>query len=210
MTIVKEIAEHFADYPVFTYRDVELFLRGNAKGAHNLPRLMSHMKSSGMLYAVRKGAYTFNKDIMVSGFAYSPFYYGLLSALTIRDLWTQNSRPEIMTPRKVRSSVAHAFGEEKDIVFVHHVPVKYFFGFDIVDYGRLKVPVSDPEKTLIDLFYYRVKLATQNYSGLLKAIDMKKLEAYLKEYDRGIADAVLKFVKRYKPLADSGRMESPY
>ncbi len=210
MTIIKEITKHFADYPVFTYRDVALFLNGKAKVVHNLPRLMSYMKSNGMLYSVEKGVYTFNNDIMIAGFAYSPFYYGLLSALTIRDLWTQNSRPEIMTPRKVRKSMVHAFGKEKDIVFVHHVPVKYFFGFDIVDYGKLKVPVSDPEKTLIDLFYYKVKLAIQDYSAVLKAIDMKKLERYLKEYDGHTISIVSKFVDKYKPVADSGKLESPY
>lgn len=210
MTTVKEIASHFANYPVFTYRDVKLYIANSRRSVKNIPRLLSYMKSTGLISSIRKGVYTFNNDIMVAGFAYSPFYYGLLSALTIRELWTQNSKPEIMTIRKVRNSKSYAFGEKNDIIFLHHVPVKYFFGFDTVNYGKLKVPVSNPEKTLIDLFYYKIKLPIQNYSGLLRVINKKKLDEYLKMYNKRTAKAVLSFVKSYKAYADSGKLESPY
>jgi predicted transcriptional regulator of viral defense system len=210
MTIVKEITRHFGDYPVFTHRDVKLYLEGKRISTRGLSRLISYMKSNGTLYTIKNGAYTLSRDVMNAGFAYSPFYYGLLSALTARELWTQNSRPEIITLRKVRSSKVNIFGNKDDIIFVHHVPVKYFFGFDIINYGRLKIPVSDPEKTLIDLFYYKVKLPIQNYSGLLMAINRKKLMEYLKRYDKRTATSVLKFIKRYKTIADSGKLENPY
>jgi predicted transcriptional regulator of viral defense system len=210
MTIVKEIAEHFASYPAFTYRDVKLYLTSNRIGTRGLPRLISYMKSKGTIHTIRKGAYTLSNNVMVSGFAYSPFYYGLLSALTIRELWTQNSRPDIMTVKKVRNSRLYAFGGKEDIIFAHHIPMRYFFGYDIVDYGKLKVPVSDPEKTLIDLFYYKVRLAIQNYSGLLRAVNRKKLREYLKAYDERTAKRVLDFVKEYKAPADAGKLESPY
>lgn len=210
MTIVKDITEHFSDYPVFTYRDIKLYFTGKKIKAKNLTRLLSYMKSTGKLYTVRKGVYSFRKDDIVSGFSYSPFYYGLLSALTIRELWTQNSRPDIVTIKKVRSSNTHIFGDAKDVVFVHHIPAKYFFGFDIVKYGALKVPVSDPEKTLIDIFYYKVKLSIQNYDGLLRAVNRKKIRRYLKAYDKHTATAVLNFVKKYKGPADSGKLQNPY
>ena len=147
---------------------------------------------------------------MVAGFAYSPFYYGLLSALTINELWTQNSRPDIITIRKVRVSSMHIFGDMKETVFVHHVPAKYFFGFDIVKYGTLNVPVSDPEKTLIDLFYYKVRLPIQDYGELLKKISRKKVRKYLERYDKHTATVVLNFIKRYKGSADAGKLVSPY
>ena len=57
------------------------------------------------------------------------------------------------------------------MVFVHHIPARYFLGFDIISYGELKIPVSDPEKTPIDLFYYKVRFPIQYYdsfSELLK------------------------------------------
>ncbi len=210
MTIVNDITNHFASYPVFTYRDVVLYLRNNKKRTEHPARILSHMKSAGRLYTVRKGVYTFKLDDAISGFAYAPFYYGLLSALTMRDLWTQNSRPDIMTIKKVRRSRVHIFEDKNDVIFLHHIPTKYFFGFDIIKYGELKVPVSDPEKTLVDLFYYKITLSIQNYGELLKVVNRKKLNGYLKLYDKRTAGIALNFVKKYKPLADSGELDNPY
>ena len=211
MTIVNEIKNHFSDYPVFTYRDLRLYFSGK-RGIKpsNLTRILSYMKSNDCLYALKKGVYTFKKNDMVSGFAYAPFYYGLLSALTLRELWTQNSRPEIMTIKKVRSNRTPIFDDPKDVIFVHHIPTRYFFGFDVITYGAMKLPVSNPEKTLIDLFYYKVKLPIQNYDGLLRSIDVKKINKYLKAYDRHADIAVLNFIKRYKHSADRGKLSSTY
>ncbi len=210
MTIVKDIINHFSDYPVFTYRDLKLYFSDRKMKAANLSRLLSYMKSTGKLYLLRKGVYTFREDDMVSGFSYNPFYYGMLSALTVRELWTQNSHPDIITIRKVRASSAYIFGDVKDRISVHHIPARYFFGFDIIKYGTLNIPVSDPEKTLIDLFYYKVRLPVQNYSGLLGSVNVKKLRGYLKAYDMHTVTTVLNFVKRYKNLADSGKLRSHY
>ncbi len=210
MTIVKDIINHFSDYYVFTHRDLKLYFKNKKLKTANLTRIIAYMKSSKKLYTIRKGVYAFRKDSMVAGFAYSPFYYGLLSALTINELWTQNSRPDIITIRKVRVSSMHIFGDMKETVFVHHVPAKYFFGFDIVKYGTLNVPVSDPEKTLIDLFYYKVRLPIQDYGELLKKISRKKVRKYLERYDKHTATVVLNFIKRYKESADAGKFVSPY
>ena len=195
---------------MFTHRDLKLYFKNKKLKTANLTRAIAYMKSSGKLYTIRKGAYAFRKDSMVAGFAYSPFYYGLLSALTIRELWTQNSRPDIITIRKVRVSSIHIFGDMRETAFVHHVPAKYFFGFDIVKYGTLMVPVSDPEKTLIDLFYYMVRLPIKDYGELLKKISRKKIRKYLERYDKHTATVVLNFIKRYKESADAGKLVSPY
>lgn len=210
MEINKEILKKFSTYPTFTYRDVKLYLRGKSQGKTNTARLLSYLKSRGKIYTIRKGVYSTTRDSTVSGFAHIPFYYGLLSALTIRGLWTQDSRLEIMTIKRVRSSSEMIFGDKDNKVFLHHVPMKYFFGFDLVLYGKFTVPVSDPEKTLIDLFYYRKKLSIQNYSGLLMAVNLRKLNHYLKKYDAHTMAVVKNFVKKYKRLADSKKLESSY
>ncbi len=210
MTIVKEIIDKFSEYPTFTHRDLILYFSQKKMKPANLTRLISHIKQSGKIYTLRKGIYTFKKDDMVSGFSYNPFYYGMLSALTIRELWAQNSRPEIITIKKVRATRVKIFNDSEDVIFVHHIPARYFFGFDIVKYGALKLPVSDPEKTLIDLFYYKIKLPIQNYDKLLQSINIGKVHKYSEAYDAHTAKAVLGFVNKYKRLADSGRLSSPY
>lgn len=210
MTTVKDFTEQFSNSPAFTYRDTKLFLTEKGKNSENLARLLTYMKTSGKIYAIKKGVYTFDRDDAASGFAFSPFYYGLLYALTIRDLWTQIARPEIITPRKFRASTNQIFGDPQDVVFVHHIPARYFFGYDLIKSGKFTLPVSTPEKTLIDLFYYKVKLPIQDYGELLKVVKMQKLLDLLKMYDSRINLIVLSFTKKYKSIADSGKLTSPY
>ena len=187
---------------------------GNVKNlpawSTDIARVLSYLKTSGRIYSIKKGVYSATKDDAVAGFAYAPFYYGLLSALTMRGLWTQHSRPDVMTMKRVRSSRTTVFGDADDVIFLHHVPAKYFFGFGTVRYGKFSVPVSDPEKTLIDLFYYNVRLSVQSYSGILSAIDLRRLGGYLGRYDERTRVDVKGFVEKYKPMVHLKRLESPY
>ena len=209
MIITNKIVAKFSTYPVFTYRDVRLSFNRTVKDA-NIFRAISYLKSTGRLFAIAKGRYTFNKDSAITGFAFAPFYYGLLYAMSIRELWTQNTVPEIVTLRAVRKGKAHAFGKQGSTISLHHSTPKHFFGFETIKYGKLSLPVSDPEKTLIDLFYYKVRLPIQRYSGLLRAINAAKLGRYLKEYDNHTRSAVSNFMGKYKGPADEGRLESEY
>ena len=206
MTVISEIMKKFSDYPVFTFRDVRLYLKGRKTST---ARILSHMKSTGRIYRVIKGIYSTRLDERVSGFAFQPFYYGTLYALTIRELWTQNSRPEIITLKKVRSSSTNIF-EDKVNVVLHHSKPKYFFGFEMIKTGDMTVPVSDPEKTLIDLFFYKIRLPIQEYSEILKIINAKKLMSYLKAYDKHTRTTVINFVKKYSKPAKLGKLESGY
>ncbi len=210
MTISKQILSKFSGYPAFSYRDVYTYFNIAPSKRANLTRILSHLKSSGKIFTVAKGIYTTHRNDVVCGFAFKPFYYGLLYALTIRELWSQNARPDIITLRNVRSSEISIFNDKKDVVSIHHSPVKYFFGFDILDYSGLKVSVSDPEKTLIDLFYYKTRLPIQEYSGLLKAVNRNKIEDYLKNYDKHTIATVNNFLNRYKTKADKGKLENQY
>lgn len=146
MTVSKKILSQFSGYPTFSYRDVYTYFNDASDKRTNITRILSHLKSSGKIFAVAKGVYTTHRNDAVCGFAFKPFYYGLLYALTIRELWSQNARPEIVTVRNIRSSKVSIFDDKEDIISVHHSQVKYFFGFDVLDYGGLKVPVSDPRK----------------------------------------------------------------
>jgi len=207
MTVGQDILKKFANYPAFSYRDVRTYLHGR-HGSRQLSRTLSYLKSKRRIFALRNGVYTVHKDGSVSGFGYGPFYYGLLYALTIRDLWTQNAEPEIMTLRRVRKSRVMIFGKQGIHVSVHHSVPRHFFGFDILRYGEIDIPVSDPEKTLIDLFYYNIRLPIQSYGPLLEKINRKKLMGYLEKYDNHTKKAVMNFIQKYKPVAKS--LESPY
>ncbi len=208
MTITKEILKKFSDYPTFSYNDVELYLTNKAKNP-SISRLLSHLKNKGHIYSIRKGIYSTKMDISLSGFAFRPFYYGLTYAITIRELWTQESSPEIITLKRVKKNNVKVFNG-KHIVAVHHSNPKYFFGYENVKRGNINIPVSDPEKTLIDMFFYKKRIALQKYDDILKVLDRKKLKRYLKVYDKHTKATVNNFVKEYASAAKKGILENPY
>ncbi|MDE1823409.1 MAG: hypothetical protein KGH50_03730, partial [Candidatus Micrarchaeota archaeon] len=161
------------------------------------------------IYRIVKGVFSLQRRDEFAGFAFTPFYYGGLAALMIRDLIDDQVRMEVMTTRPVKRSFLGIYGGSIRIV-LHHIPRKYYFGFEDVKYGNIIVPVSDPEKTLIDLFYYKRRMSVQDYAELLKRIKPRKLRGYLKAYDGHTKATVLNFVKKHKRVADLGELDNPY
>jgi len=198
--LTKRITESFSGYPVFTARDVAIAFP-DASGS-GIRQALHHMAASGRLHRVRNGRYSFRKDSLLSGFAYRPFYYGLLSSLTYRELWDQLARPCIMTTNTVKSTAATVFDDI--IVEVHHVPKKYMFGFDTIPYGGIQMPVSDAEKTLIDFVYFKLRASDECYAALCRASSAERLSRYLKLYDSHTRTATLNTFARYAPKGAEG------
>ena len=204
-----ELSLRFKKWPTFTIDDAFLFL--NKK--HRVSKIavqvtLSRMVKSGRLFHVTKGVFDLSGNAAVAGFAYTPFYYGCLSALMIMDLIDDQVKMQVMTTRDVRRTNATVFGDVG--IILHHLQRRYYFGFRTINYGGAEVPVSVREKTLIDMFYYNVKMSTRDYSNLLKSIDLQRLREYLKVYPEKVRNKVLSFVKEYKPMADRGELENPY
>ncbi|MCL5442172.1 MAG: hypothetical protein M1603_00600 [Candidatus Marsarchaeota archaeon] len=210
-TLADEIEVIFKDFKTFTFNDARMVLRYRHKSISDktIQVTLSRMAARKRIYQLTKGVYSLEKRDEIAGFAFAPFYYGGLAALMIRDMIDDQVKMEIMTTHRVKASFIAVFGGSSTIV-LHHIQRKYYFGFEDLKYGDITVPVSDPEKTLIDLFYYRVKIAIQDYSELLRAVNTKKLARYLKVYNKRTASMVMEFVKEHKEPADSGKLENPY
>lgn len=173
-----ELKKHFSAFPVFTMRDVLLFFSKQGLG-RNYAHLMLHkMVEGGGLVRVSKGAYSFHNEILVAGFAFPPFYYGLQEALSLRGLWEQETNPVVITPRRVRSGV-RKFGGNNFVV--KRISRKMFFGFEPFKYYEFWIPVSTPEKTLVDFVYFRQTLDGRTLRELKSKIDAKKLRAVLEK-----------------------------
>ncbi|MCX6799515.1 MAG: hypothetical protein NTW59_05480 [Candidatus Diapherotrites archaeon] len=127
---------------------------------------------------VARGFYSFQTDPALAGFAFSPFYYGLQEALSLRNLWEQETNPVIITPKKVRPGLRSSMGAN---IVVRRISRKMFFGFGMVKYYDFWLPVSDPEKTLIDFAYFRERLPEEALREIKKSLDKKKLRGYLKK-----------------------------
>ncbi|MGC8587372.1 MAG: type IV toxin-antitoxin system AbiEi family antitoxin domain-containing protein [Candidatus Micrarchaeia archaeon] len=176
-------------YPVFTLADLRVALSQMHVSQIYLKMLINHLIKRGEIIRITKGVYTFHNDLAVVGFAFRPFYYGLEDALSYRNLWTQMTNPVVMTTNVVREG-PRKFANANYIV--KRIDPKHFFGFDFVKYYDFWLPVSDAEKTLIDLVYYRHGVREEAMGPLASAIDVAKLEGYLENYSGNFRKRVMK------------------
>jgi len=172
-----EIMELFKKTPVVTTRDIKLYLK--QKGYSYL--LLSNLVKQGKIKRITKGFFTIHDDPLTSVFCFRPAYVGLQEALSIHNLWEQETNVVIVTTRKVRIGIHEILGSN---VLVHRINPKYFFGFTLLKYGEFFIPVSDVEKTLLDFIYFKQPLSKNTISEIKKNLDVNKLKNYLKVYPK--------------------------
>lgn len=177
MKYLKKFMEHFSKVPMFTTRDARLFLSGLGASREYCYLLLTNLEKKNNVQRVKKGVYSFNDDPTLASFAYSPSYHGLQDALSLLDLWDQETNTVIITPRKIRNGMKNVFGGK---VLVRRVSRKMFFGFQSVKYFDYWIQVSDVEKTLIDFVYFKEPLQKEVLEEIKKRIDKKRLKNYLK------------------------------
>ncbi len=169
------VREFIAKTPIFRARDVELIVKDRAYTS----LLLHNLERRGEVQRLVKGWYTSRGDPSVAVFAFRPAYLGLQQALSLRDLWEQETGVVIVTCNSVRPGVREILGSN---AILHRIDAKYFFGFDYLDCGGIVLPVSDVEKTLIDLIYYRELPGADVLRSLAKEADENKLRGYLRRY----------------------------
>ena len=175
------------DFPVFSIRDIKVMLASYGAKKEYAYIMLHNMSAKNEIQRITRGIYTFSDDVRVAGFAFAPFYYGLEDALAIRGLWEQGSNPVIITPKKTRTGTRKFI--ERNYV-VHRIDAKHFFGFELLRYGDLWIPVSDAEKTLIDFVYFRHYLRADALERLKRSVDPKKVRKYLRLYDGRLSQKV--------------------
>lgn len=177
MKYIGKFREHFFKVPAFTARDARLFLSQLGAGKEYPYLLLTNLLRKGEIRKLKRGTYTFGNDPMLASFAYFPSYHGLQDALSLLDLWDQETNAVIITPAKARSGMREILGGK---VIVKRISRGMFFGFDSIKYFDYWIPVSDVEKTLIDFIYFREPLQEEVLARMKKRINRKKMEEYLK------------------------------
>ncbi len=189
MKYIKKVREHFKKKPVFSIKDLRVFLKKKGISKEYSKLLIHNLVKEKEIQRITKGVYSFQKDLMVAGFAFSPFYYGLQDALSLRNLWEQETIPIIVTPRKVRPGIRKIMDSN---VLIRRINRKMFFGFESVKHFDLWIPVSDAEKTLIDFTYFNEPLSKEVLKELKKKVDEKKLKKYLKKCPKNTVKKIRK------------------
>lgn len=175
-------------FPVFSIRDIRIILSSQGASKEYAYTLLHNMAARKEITRITRGTYTFHGDVRVVGFAFTPFYYGLEDALSIRGIWEQGANPVIITYRKIRIGT-RSFLQRNYVI--HRIDRRHFFGFELVKYGDLWIPVSDAEKTIIDFVYFNHYLRPDALRKLKKDVDIGKIRRYLKAYDRRFSDKVM-------------------
>ena len=184
-----KLRRFFKVTPVFRARDVEV-LTGSRGYAH---LILHKLSEKGEVKRVVKGWYSLFDDPVVAVFCFKPAYIGLQEALSLHNLWDQETNVVIVSTRRIRTGVRKIFDSN---VIVHRISGKYFFGFEYLKYGEFFIPVSDVEKTLIDLVYFNEMPSREVLDEMREKIDKRKLNIYLRRFEPKLRQHVLKLIRR--------------
>lgn len=192
MKYKKQLYDNFKKSRVFSLRDVRILFNDKGISKNYSKVLMSNLLKDKKIYKITNGKYTFQEDIMCVGFAFSPFYYGLQEALSLHNLHEQETNAIIITTNKIKPGIREIMNTN---VYLRRIDKKYFFGYDFIKYYDIEIPVSDIEKTLIDLVYYKENISKDVIFEIKKKIDLTKLTTYLQKYPKNIQEKVLNLIK---------------
>jgi hypothetical protein len=155
--------------------------------------LLHNMVKKKEIYRITRGFYSHHEDPTVSVFCFKPAYLGLQNALSVHALWEQETNIIILTTKTVREGVRRICESN---VLIRRIPKNLFFGIEYKQYGEFYVPVSDIEKTFLDLIYLRQPVDEVLLRVFRGKIDRQKLDLYLMEYDERFRKRVLESLSK--------------
>ena len=185
---LSKIENLFKNSPVVNANSIARIIKSKKQVKQYNKQLIRNLILKRKINRLTKGCYTIHEDPNLSVFCFSPAYLGLQDALSLHNLWDQETVPVIVTTRKVRPGIRKILGTN---VLIRRLNNKYFFGFDYYKQGSFYLSYSDIEKTFIDMVYFKERLTTETIKNFVKKINKKKLNSYLKIYPKKIKNKVL-------------------
>jgi len=191
MKYKKQLYDNFKKSKVFSLRDVRILFNNKNISKDYSKNLMANLIKEKKIHKITNGKYTFQEEIMCVGFAFSPFYYGLQEALSLHNLHEQETNAIIITTNKIKPGIREIMNTN---VYLRRIDKKYFFGYDFIKYYDIEIPVSDIEKTLIDLVYYKENISKDVIIEIKKKIDLNKLNTYLQKYPKSFQKKIIDLI----------------
>lgn len=175
-------------YPIFSLQDVQ-------KIAPNFYRIqLDRWQKKGYIKRIKKEYYYFTDREIDQNFLfyssnkiYSPSYISLEKAFQYYDFIPE----EIFQITSVSSKKTTKFTTSLGNFSYRHIKPSIFFGYRMIDYGKQKILLAEPEKAVLDYLYLnpRLKAADDfremriNKQEFLEIIDFTKLKRYLKAFE---------------------------
>jgi len=186
--LIKKVREFLESTPVANLQSISTLV-----GDKNYACVvMNHLLKRGEVKRITRGYYTIHDDPSLLVHCLKPAYIGLQDAMSFHNLWEQETSPVIITNRRVRSGIREVMGHN---VLVRRISREYFFGYEYYQCGDFSLPVSDVEKTLIDMVYFG-EIEKPPVRGFEGRVDRKKLEGYLEKYPASFRNKVLALLSR--------------
>jgi len=181
-----KVRKFFKESPIVNINSLKKFIRKKDKSYVYL--IIHNLLKKGEIKRITKGYYSIHDDPSLAVFCFKPAYLGLQDALSIHNLWEQETNPVIITLRRVRRGVRKVFSHN---IVLKNIDSKYFFGFNYEKQGDFYLPYSDVEKTFIDMIYFKQYLDKETKTNIIKKLNRKKLNSYLKTYPNKFRKKVL-------------------
>jgi len=185
--IVSRVREFLRKTPVADIRSISL-LTGSKQYAWFL---MNYLVRRGEVNRLTKGYYTVHQDPSLFVYCLKPAYLGLQDAMSFHNLWEQETVPVVITCRRVRTGRREVLGHN---VMVRRISKRYFFGFDFYQTGDFLLPVSDVEKTFLDMVYFG-EIRKEHLRSFKPRLSIPKLQKYMARYPLSFREKVVSLLR---------------
>lgn len=172
---------------------IERIIKNKKEVNQYTKQLIKNLIKKGKINRLTKGYYSIYNDTSIAVYCFKPAYLGLQDALSFHNLWEQETIPVLITTKKIRQGIRKITGSN---LLIKRINKRYFFGYNYQKEYSFYLPYSDIEKTLIDMIYFRQKINDATKEEIIKKIDVKKLNSYLKIYPKIFQKKVLNFVNK--------------
>ena len=188
---LKDVESLFKKSGVVNYNSIERIVRNKKNVKSYTKQLTRNLIKQGKIKRLTKGYYTIYDYSSLAVFCFKPAYLGLQDALSVYNLWEQETIPVIITTSKIRPGIRKILGSN---VLIRRINKKYMFGYDYLKQEEFYFPYSDIEKTFIDMVYFKEKLSEEALKNIIAGINRKKLNSYLRLYSKKMKERVLKII----------------
>ncbi|MEX2016891.1 MAG: type IV toxin-antitoxin system AbiEi family antitoxin domain-containing protein [Candidatus Pacearchaeota archaeon] len=188
---IGEIRKFFKENPIVSIASLKKFL--GKKRNDYIYLIVNNLLKKGEIKRITRGYYTIHDDPSLAVFCFKPSYLGLQDALSVHELWEQETIPVVITSIKTRRGIRKVFNHN---LLLRHLAGKYIFGFNYEKQGDFYFPYSDVEKTFIDMIYFKQPLDEETRKNFIERIDTNKLNSYLKAYPKRFRKKVLNILER--------------
>lgn len=173
---LEKIINLFNKSPIVDYNSLKRII-----GSEYTKLSVSNLLKQKKINKIMKGYYSLSDDPTIAVLCVKPAYLGLQSAMSHHGIWEQETIPIIITANPIRTGIRKIFNTN---VLFRKTNRNKIFGYEYLIEGKHYLPISDIEKTFIDMTVFRQAISEEALEEFKKRINKKKLEEYTKKYSK--------------------------